>query len=560
VLLIIDPGRLTPENISNQPTFTGTVTFQSSLPSDEENILTTVDVTVTIQFIDYGLIVEPSIISVEFTRANLAPKEFVINVRNANPNYQGFVWSAEAPDAGVTVIPDHGSSAGDTMIRIDPASLSLSPPAEETEDGAQQIGRTGSYTVTFRSSLLPQDEDQGEVAATAQVTINVIVYDAQELTVSPSYLFFSVEALPAPEDGSITQPAPEPFTGTVEVQPGFPMVPEFVEQFLQISAGPRGWSASFDAPWLEVNALPGETDLDVFTDTTLSNEFPIGALRVKPLNSVLTQFGRYKSTIRIVDRASGFIREVPVIVEILRPGEESNVPVPPPEYIQNFPGFVLIEAADAHRVNLDLDLSTMEANERVYVLLEAPNLIPGITFAWTPYMPKVLQPVSINGNPVPGADQFFYSAGPIPEVPIKNLYLRGLAGRIMIRTQVGENLANSREMQRVQLNVSTPIGRWQITDRLAGESYTYDSEITHQIVAEPVDGYASTWGNTHVVVSYGDTRTHLYRIQFQQEGIGYIYDVISLTPNEMVGRWEFAGEGVGSGSQDFWGQRILSIR
>jgi len=516
----------------------------------------------TFNQISYDLTVTPSQIEVIFTRANLAPKEFVVNVRNANAATQQFDWSAESPDAGITVLPDRGSAAGEAVIRVDPLFLSgLATPAEETEDGAQQIGRIGTFTVTFSSSLLTEIEDTEVDTATATVTITVILYDAQELTTSPSYLFFSTEAIPAPETG-VTVAAPEPFTGTIEVAEGTPVIPDFTEQYIFISAGPKGWSASFDAPWLEVNALPGETEPGVFTDTTLSSEFPTGTLRVVPRKEVLTNFGRYETSIRVVDRESGYYREVPVTVEVLRPGEISRIPVPPPEYIQSHAGFVLLETCDAHRVNMDLDLGIMEGSERVYVLVEAPHLVPGVTYAWTPYLPKVLQVVSVNGVPVPGADSYYYSGGPIPEVPIENLYLRGLSGKLVLRTQVGQSIANSREVQRVELNIATPIGQWQLTDRLLGQSYTYDAEISHQVDAEPVDGYLGNWGTgTQVVMAYGDTRTHLYRVMFEDaNGMGYVYDVISLTANEMVGQWSWGGKGEGGGPEDFWGQKTLGIQ
>jgi hypothetical protein len=212
---------------------------------------------------------------------------------------------------------------------------------------------------------------------------------------------------------------------------------------------------------------------------------------------------------------------------------------------------------------MTLDLNIMQSNEKVYVLVEAPHLVPGLTYAWTPYLPHNLTLVSVNGVPTPGADTYYYAGGPIPEVPIKNLYLRGLSGKLLVRTQVGENLANSREIQRVEVNVSTPVGDWQITELFLGGSFTYDGWIFNQITSNGlVEGYSAVWGpGAPAVVAYGDTRTHLYRVQFSHAGFAYHYDIVTLTSTEMFGRWGYAGiAGASLTDEDFWGQKILSIQ
>ena len=117
---------------------------------------------------------------------------------------------------------------------------------------------------------------------------------------------------------------------------------------------------------------------------------------------------------------------------------------------------------------------------------------------------------------------------------------------------MGENLVNSREIQRVEVNIATPIGDWQITDRSLGESFTYDVWISNQIISNGlVDGYAATWGpGASAIVTYGDTRTQLYQVQFSLGGISYRYDITTLTATEMFGKWRWAGSDVASFTDD----------
>lgn len=552
---------LSPTFFPKEGTFEGHISVSNSLG---KTVTATVTITIVYAIPD-KLVVTPNALTFRVTRANLSKITQTIKIENANYGRNKFRWSAEVVDSWITISPMNGEEATTVQLIINPAILTAGP-------------HTG--TVKFRSNLPTRNASDAE----ATLTITVIVSQPNELTVFPSFLFWSVEKS---EDGTI---------------------PDFTPQVLHVYAGGYGFSLRHNMPWLDFEFLNPAVDPEIvkklspyeiivnpaFRETpnssaTMQSE---GVFKVTPQTKAFQSLGigRYEGVITVVDRGSGFHREVPVVVEIRRPGDPVSLPVNQPSFYQITPGFIMVDATDAHSLHMLLHVddnfavySTPEAcasiggtwldpfigqgssgtglpycseSEKVYVLLTAPQKQPNKVYAYTPVVPDKYLLVYQNGQRVNEDKDPFFSVGPIPEASFGPMLLAGLKGQMFISIRAGKDVESTREIQEVQVNINTLEGSWVVSENYQGKTYTYGADRLLTLRQNP-DGmtYSGTWETTPVTASISDGKTLLYKIEFMEGGIVYEYWVTSLTATQMKGKWRFSYKGDSSNWETFSAER-----
>ncbi|MBW1975945.1 MAG: BACON domain-containing protein, partial [Deltaproteobacteria bacterium] len=540
--------------------YTGEVVIKETGDITNTEAVVTVTVTV-IHAIRDKLTVTPSSVTLYFTRANLIQRSFTVEVANANYTRDDFKWSAEVTEPWITISPSTGVGKTSVTVTVDPSAL----PAGKYCNSDECEFNAG--VITFRSNLPTENSEDAE----ATLTIRLVIEAPNELSVFPSYLFWSVEL---PED------VPEDYT-----------LPDFTTQVLHVYAGPYGFSLNYNVPWLSITLVNGDSECPECLSTNESE----GIFEVTPDATLLWAYGpgRYEGTIQVIDRGTEFYREIPVTVEIRRHGEPISLPVNPPRLLQMTPGFVLVEATEANWLHMLLhvdDVTTYSseeacltaggtwidpftggnasgyglpycsASEKVYVLLSAPAKAPGKVYAYTPVVPEQFMLVYSNGvlNPDVNSLDPFFSVGPIPEADFGPMQLAGLYGQLFVNVRVGSSINSTREVQQVQVNIYTLEGTWLVSEEYQGESYTYGSDRL-LVLNRNADGisYSGTWGTgTLVNATIGDGKSLLYRIEFTEQGINYEYEVTSLGKSEMHGRWRFCYDDDCSGWEKFSATRL----
>lgn len=190
-----------------------------------------------------------------------------------------------------------------------------------------------------------------------------------------------------------------------------------------------------------------------------------------------------------------------------------------------------------------------------------PDAIPGRVYVLSAHHPAGLTEAFINGVKLPGADQWYYSAVPVPYIPIGPLQLLGLYGRVHVSVRVGADLSSAQEVQRVQINVRTVEGSWLVTETYQGVSYAYGPERPLSLRRQSAGSaqYVGSWDGAAVTCRPGDGVHQLYVMEFVQSGVRYIYEVQRLTANKMSGRWMFSTSGKSSAWETFEGSRLVFI-
>lgn len=531
--------------------FQGTVTITTSTPTPEGGTITasgTVIVTLTVErAIGDLLIVSPSTLDVEFTTNNLTPQVFPLDIRNADPEGMVPTWSAEAQVPWLRVDPASGTGNTVATLTVDPRLVPLTSSVSSVEG-----------TIVFRSNLVSEP-------VTVTVRLTVVVVSNERISVYPSYLYWNIV---------------RSSDGTLE---------SFSEEILTVASQNDGWIVWTDAPFVTLTSLDG-----LVGGAQLMGSGVGTRLSVMPSAQVLAGYGygRYEGRIMVSNLPGDAMRIVPVIVEIRRPEDPITPPIPPNTFLQSVPGYVLVEAVDtvwfemllsppetvnqyaskeaclaAGGVWMDPDNvpgtldETCSLDQKVYVLAAVPDAIPGRVYVLSAHHPAGLTEAYLNGVKLPGADQWYYSAGPVPYIPIGPMQLLGLYGRVHVSVRVGCDLASAQEVQRVQINVRTVEGSWLITENYQGSSYSYGPSrpltLARQSAGSAV--YVGSWDGASVTCSPGDGVRQLYLLEFTENGVRYVYEIQSLTANKMKGRWMFSTSGITSQWETFEGSRLTFV-
>ncbi len=508
-----------------------TVTFTSNLGASD-----TVTVKVTVKrIIGNILTVSPTALEVDITSNDLSPRDFPVDIRNANPDKPDFQWSASSAAEWLSLAPVTGTGNATATLTIDPEHLPV------TSDGNYAEGK-----ITVLSSL------SGPVEIT--VRARVVAGSKERLSVYPSYLHWSVERA---VDGTLD---------TLDSETIF------------ILSQNNGWIIQTDIPFI---TLTGEL-MGTGTKTSLT---------VQP-NTLLAGYGygRFTGNIIVSNLNGDATRIVPVTIDIRRPGEPVQMPMPPFAIYQSEPGYALVEATDAGWFEMYLagpqvdrytssqacvtaggvwaDPDTIPGtldefctlDEKVYVLLSCPDVLPGYVFAWSSHHPNGIGIVTRNGVRDPLADNWYYSLGSVPVIPFGPMRLLGFSGLINVSVRTGANLSSAQEIQRVQVNVRTPVGSWMVSENYQGVVYNYGSSRLLNLMRVPGSlDLAGDWGGTPVVCRPGDGTTYLYTVEFTEGGFYYVYEIDRLTGDKMNGRWLFQYGGQSSGWNTFEGTRVSNF-
>ena len=475
-----------------------------------------------------ALTVSPTIINAVVSAEGAGRQTFPVNIINADPEQTAdYVWSATKDAEWIELSESTGT--GDRKddeaitVTINPDKLML-----VGNDAATGFAATG--TVTFLSNL------NDTTANPVTLTINVKLMQSTALSATPGQLYWSVVMT---EEG-------EALT--------------FEPQSIQVFAGAAGWSATYSSSLMAVTAFDAAGDeLGVLASSTA-----YGHLEVTPVASALQYrgYGRHEGSITVTDRLNQFNRQIPVVIDILRPGEIATIPLQSPEFYQINSSYVMIEATDASQLAFQMQVPS-SSTQSVFVLIELPEMLPGKVYALTTKVAGGLAVAYQNGILVTGANNYSYADGPVPSVPIGPFQLQGLYGTAIFTMKTGSSLSSSSEVQRVQVNIRTLDGSWRVTESYNGQSYTY-TDPYYQLALAQVAGrstYSGIWGPSSVTVTPGDGVQYLYRLTFSEAFgevmLNYVYEILSLTGNTMKGRYSFGWDGGSSPWETFQAQRVI---
>ena len=535
-----------------ESTISGTATVNSAMESGNYTGTITVNCvgdgtgTATVNLlvsreIGKKLTISPNNFTVSFTRANLLPKTVFVKVANANPDDNtNFTWNAVSQVDWLSVEPSSGVGASTVQLTIDPQKLTAG---------------THSGTVIFYSNL-----DQTSATEGLPLQVTVEIFPPEELTVFPQNVFWSVE-----------------YGSGVTVGAN-------ATKDLHIYAGPKGFSVSWDVPWLKVESEPLDTSNGPYSGRAEG----ILHLSVLPEYIPSLGYGHHQGYVRIIDRESGFLRQVPVTLEIRLPGAQISWPLKPVIFSQLTPDYLFAQGAVGKSLSFigalsykDQDLSGVQT----YLLLEDSSN-PEIVWAYQPWcadfqcvcqcLPSDKQEECLGAliwlfsqyhPPFPGfypiedrlnsvifswASCLAYSNGPIPEIDF-GPHRINKPGKFIFYTKVGPYYTASKTIQRMELKVFSPSGKWRITDVFQGVRYTHQDLLN----IEYQDGkYQGRWYGEPLTFYPGDGKTHLFGFLMRKNGFILEYQVTDISEGTLQGRWRYySGDGVSSWS-NFWGEQI----
>jgi hypothetical protein len=525
------------------------ITVLSGLDPNTEPVSIPVSLTV-IRSIGDLLTVSPTSLDLVVSEENAGQQTFPITITNADPNKSTYDWSAQTDVPWLTL--SRYSGTGNTAISLtaDPQLMAMN---EDTDGDGILDSATG--TVIFRSDLNEQ-QTTDPVVLTVRFTTAPIT-QTTDLSVHPAQLFWSVEK--------------DALTGTIPLD----------AQILQVFSGPAGWTASTDVQFLSINGGAGLVSAD-----------PYGQLSVAPATDLIQAmaYGNHTGTITITDRYSQFFRQIPVTINIRQPGEAVSPPAPPPETYQISPYYSMIETAAASKLHLQLPVPDGMAyqptpvmcqeaggqwldrdnvlgnlneycslNQYVYVLMEFPQMAPGLIYAWDKLGQFFL--AYNNGIKISGADAHTYADGPVPVIPVGPVQLLEYHGTMVISTRIGANLSTAVETQRIQINIRTLEGTWKVTESYNGVLYSYDAANFLNLYRKPLEPgyYAGNWGITPVNVLPGDGVSWLHEMSFVQNGLTFTYQIQALSAGQMSGIWRFTWPGGAGNWETFQASRQLQL-
>lgn len=519
----------------------GNIFVTSGLDTAMETVSIPVTMTVVRSTGD-ELVLTPTRLDLLVTEKHAATQTFPVRISGSNPFNTDFDWSAQADVQWLTLSRYSGTGNSQISLTMNPQLLTVT----QDPDG-KDIPSYGSVgTVTFSSS---------QMAEPVILTVNVRIDQSYDLSVHPAQLYWSIEKQ-ALDAGTILDP-----------------------QVLQVFSGPVGWTVVSDVHFIDINGGPA-----------FFSSRPYGQVSISLVPGLVKGmgYGYHTANITITDRYSRFFRKVPVTIHVRYPGEPVALPVPAPEVYQNRPDYSMIETAAANRLHLLLPVpdsiayySTQSScsnagglwrdrdnvsgnlneyctlNQHVYVLMEFPEMAPRSIYAWNRF--GEFTRAYVDGVKVPGADAHTYADGPVPVIPVGPVQLLEYHGTMIISTRIGRNLNSAVETQRIQINLRTPEGRWNVTETFRGQVYTYDNARLlelHRIPAPP-GHYSGSWGGVPVSVVPGDGISMLYQMDFSLYGIDYTYQVHALSANRMSGVWRFSWPGGASQWETFQANRQL---
>jgi len=559
------PGSITAEiNISEtmgEGRWESSITILSGLDPDTDPVSIPVSLTV-IRSIGDLLTVSPTRLDLVVTEKNAGLQTFPIEISNADPDKSDFDWTARTDTPWLRLSRTSGTGNETISLEVNPQRLSMN---EDSDGDGLLDSATG--TITFRSNL-----NSGQNTDPVVLTVTAGTAPSYDLSVHPGQLFWSIEKGPCAD--------------SLTLDP----------QYLQIFAGQPGWTVTTDVNFIEAIAVDlSSTDITDERGTEIKTQVstdPYGRVEVTPVAGWLDAMahGNHTGTITISDRFSQFFRQIPVTINIRRPGEPVVVPVPAPETYQISPYYSMIETAAAGRLHLQLPVPDSLAyhptpmmcqdaggqwldpdnvpgnlneycsrNQYVYVLMEFPEMAPGLVYAWNKLGQFFL--AYDNGIKTSGADAHTYADGPVPVIPVGPVQLLEYHGTMVISTRVGADLNTAVETQRIQINLRTLEGTWNVTESYRGMLYSYGNADQLNLSPKPLEPgyYTGTWGTTPVTVVPGDGITMLHQMFFTQYGITYTYEIQTLSAGQMSGRWRFAWPGGTGNWETFQAGRQLQL-
>ncbi len=487
------------------------------------------------------LTVSPSRLDLTINPDNPSEQSFPVTIMNAtHPDETGFGWSAQTDVIWLELSRNTGTGNTSLTLKVDPSQLTLT----KDQDGDGFLD-SATGIVTFRSRLNEQ-----QFAEPVTLTVSLRVAEPEGLSVYPEQIFWSIEK------GEDTVSIPED------------------PQYLQIFSGPAGWTASVDTRLVSLKSL-------VRNEPGYAGAGPYDTMLVTPVAEYLqvAGYGNHSGTITVTDRFSKESQQIPVVINIRRPGEAVttnpyynviettdtgilHLQLPIPDSFAYYPTSGMCWGAGGTWVDPDGVPGNLDEycsrNERAYVLMKFPEMLPDTVFSWDRY--GQFSPAFVNGVKVPGADYLTYADGPVSVIPVGPVQLLGYHGTMVISARLGADLDNARELQRIQINIRTLAGQWRVTESYFGFFYTYDRANPLELAWDPArTGYAGTWGSIPVTTAPGDGAQVLHYLNFSSYGLNYMYEIQTLSATRMTGQWRFQWAGGGIPWQSFTAERVTSL-
>ena len=498
------------------------------------------------------LTISPSEPTLIFTKGDLYPKSFSVRIQNQNPENSEFTWTAQPLFPEVKVYPSSGIGPATVTIEVDPRDV----PSGEYED---------INLVVFHSNLDQQSSDEGIF-----LRANVYIYPVTGFQLFPSSLsFVGVRKRVVVDSDNSTE---EKYDYAYEFSPASETVRVYT---------PNGFDVVADAPWIEVSSSM-VSRVEGVVQVQIREEMVRGLLP-----------GTYRTSIRIFDRKGSFSRAVKVSLRIVDNGEPFWLPVSAPEFLQFGPQYVSVSFKYGTPLRFETPIfyeGLVEESklDKIKVWLTAKDwLEPSVLWAYYPYCPdencvcacllpqereaclaglrKILsesarpafgfwpvQTESSNGT-LAWSECLPIARGPLPIIDFDG-HLSST--RVDFEVRVGESLADSVSVQKVEARMLFPFGKWQIIDDFDGEPYYHKSllEVAYDSLKREAVVH---WYGKQAELIFGDD-SYYFAIIFPENGFQFEYRVTSFEADQMEGIWRYWKKGR-SENENGW-RRFRAIR
>ncbi len=283
-------------------------------------------------------------------------------------------------------------------------------------------------------------------------------------------------------------------------------------QWLPLPASNRGWKVMYSPSWLALNPSPSTVDGE---DNSIP---PVSELLIALASSV--DPGHYLGRLVLKDLETDQDWEADITALIEDTTENQDV------------AQAIFFTNTAQDLDLNMDIRTGRTG-KYFLLMEHPQLAPGLKFAYVPQGKLVL--FSNYGFPVANADDL-YLADDVSTLwlDLGQIPLVGLEGTLKIEVDQSTSTGLV-PRQETYFNILSLSGDWMVSDTYKGDTYPE----YHAIIHEGYGLFSGEWNGHPISVSYSPQGW--YVVEFSDGRYEYRYEVRSISSEKMKGLWSYSG-------------------
>ncbi len=283
-------------------------------------------------------------------------------------------------------------------------------------------------------------------------------------------------------------------------------------QWLPLPTSNKGWKVMYSPDWLTLNPSPSTVDGE---DNSIQ---PVSRLLIALASD--TDPGHYFGRLVLKDLETGQDWEADVTALVEDTTESQEV------------ARAIFFTNTAQDLDLNMDIRTGRTG-RYFLLMEHPQLAPGLKFAYVPQGKLVL--FSNYGFPVANADDLYLADGvSILWLNLGEIPLVGLEGTLKIEVDQSTSTGLV-PRQETYFNILSLSGDWMVSDTYKGTVYPEYRALVH----EGFGLFSGEWNGYPVSVSYSPQGW--YVVEFSDGRYSYRYEVRSISSGKMKGLWSYSG-------------------